>query len=156
MRGRVRSILGLDHLSPKEYTKIWRSKYQKKYYKKNRKRIRMRDAYRYKNNPTVKEKTLIRAKEWYKKNRKHCVLMHREWELRQSGWTLKTYQLVYATQKGKCAICLRSMKVLCADHNHATGTARGLLCRDCNRALGLFKDDLNLLHSACTYLKRWS
>ena len=33
-------------------------------------------------------------------------------------------------------------------HNHTTGTVRRLLCHNCNRALGLFGDDPNLLKRA--------
>ena len=42
------------------------------------------------------------------------------------------------------------------DHNHTTGQVRELLCENCNRGLGIFKDDPNLLHSAINYLqKHW-
>jgi hypothetical protein len=41
----------------------------------------------------------------------------------------------------------------CLDHNHKTGEFRGWLCHDCNRALGNFKDDTDLLEKALNYLK---
>lgn len=39
------------------------------------------------------------------------------------------------------------------DHNHATGEFRGVLCRQCNRALGMFKDSPITLRHALEYLE---
>jgi hypothetical protein len=58
-------------------------------------------------------------------------------------------------QNNTCAICgnINTYKSMNVDHNHTTGEIRGLLCHTCNKALGLFKEDLNILTSACNYLK---
>lgn len=50
-----------------------------------------------------------------------------------------------------CEICGASEK-LCVDHDHETGKFRGYLCGKCNKALGLFRDDLGLLEKAKVYL----
>ena len=58
-------------------------------------------------------------------------------------------------QGGVCAICKRtepSGKKLAADHCHTTGKIRGLLCRNCNVALGLFQDDPVRILIALDYL----
>jgi hypothetical protein len=39
------------------------------------------------------------------------------------------------------------------DHNHDTGEFRGVLCRQCNRALGMFKDSSTILRNAVEYLE---
>ena len=42
---------------------------------------------------------------------------------------------------------------LVVDHCHATGTVRGLLCHNCNRALGLLHDNTEVLLNAIKYLE---
>jgi Recombination endonuclease VII len=56
-------------------------------------------------------------------------------------------------QEGKCAICGNKLIKANTDHDHASGEVRGLLCARCNRALGRFGDRLDLLLSACAYLR---
>ena len=51
----------------------------------------------------------------------------------------------------RCQIC-GGTKPLCVDHDHATGIIRGMLCRECNTALGLMKDNTELLRKAINYL----
>jgi len=39
------------------------------------------------------------------------------------------------------------------DHCHKTGKARGLLCHNCNRGLGLFQDNPEVLERAAKYVR---
>lgn len=48
-----------------------------------------------------------------------------------------TFDAHLAAQQGKCWIC-ESTHRLCLDHNHSTGAARGVLCRDCNLRVGAY------------------
>ncbi len=43
-----------------------------------------------------------------------------------------------------------------ADHNHSTNEPRGVLCHNCNVALGNFKDNPELLQKAIVYLNKYS
>ena len=42
---------------------------------------------------------------------------------------------------------------LAVDHDHETGKVRKLLCHNCNRALGLFKDNPELMRKAASYVE---
>jgi hypothetical protein len=39
------------------------------------------------------------------------------------------------------------------DHDHKTNKLRGLLCNNCNLGLGNFKESVEVLQNALTYLK---
>lgn len=71
------------------------------------------------------------------------------------------YRLLFARQGGRCAICEtlkpggpKTHDKFFADHDHATGAARGLLCLQCNVALGNFGDDPKRLLRAAAYVAR--
>jgi hypothetical protein len=67
------------------------------------------------------------------------------------GLTPEQFHQLETLSDGKCAICNEVAK-LNVDHDHATGEVRGLLCRSCNIALGLMKDNVFILISAIEYL----
>jgi len=73
---------------------------------------------------------------------------------RRYGLSDDNYNAILARQHGACGICKRSGRVLCVDHCHATDKVRGLLCHNCNKALGLFNDDPDSTQAATVYLKR--
>ncbi len=56
-------------------------------------------------------------------------------------------------QDRKCAICKQS-KPLEIDHCHKTGKFRGLLCSNCNKVLGMIKDNIKTLREAANYLEK--
>jgi hypothetical protein len=72
--------------------------------------------------------------------------------------TVEDYQQMFSEQGGLCAICGNppGERALCVDHDHVTGKVRGLLCDACNRALGVFQDDVALLLAATKYLESFS
>lgn len=76
------------------------------------------------------------------------------------GITPKEYNDLFIAQEGRCAICGRHqsefLRNFAVDHNHETGQKRGLLCINCNTAIGNLRDDTELLKKAIAYLEKWS
>ena len=66
--------------------------------------------------------------------------------------TVEDYDSMVRAQKGRCAICLEEGRLF-VDHNHKTGKVRGLLCNNCNRGIGLLKDEVNVLLNAARYVE---
>ena len=54
-----------------------------------------------------------------------------------------------------CAICdVTLVKKKCIDHEHGTEKVRGVLCNNCNTALGLVKDNTEVLSRMIDYINR--
>lgn len=78
------------------------------------------------------------------------------------GISQKQFELMKKSQNNKCAICLNTfVETPNIDHNHKCCPGvktcgkclRKLLCRRCNRALGLIHDDLNIARQMVKYLE---
>lgn len=73
-----------------------------------------------------------------------------------------TYERMFESQKGLCAICgnpefdkdkkTGKLRDLSVDHCHTKGHIRKLLCRGCNQGLGNFKENVQYLLNAIEYL----
>lgn len=80
---------------------------------------------------------------------------------RTYGLVWQDYARMYKAQNGLCAICIgegfkmaeHHLVKLVVDHNHSTGEVRGLLCHNCNRAIGLLQENEQSLLNAIAYLK---
>lgn len=82
---------------------------------------------------------------------------------RYYGLDWEVYCKMYASQEGKCKICgveinlykdkKSQIETTAIDHNHLTGKVRGLLCSKCNKGLGSFGDNIELLKIAIEYLE---
>lgn len=75
---------------------------------------------------TKSDKWKLRSKELKRKER-----------IESYGITEEQYEAMERRQKGLCAICKRKPShILRIDHNHKSGSVRGLLCLSCNATLG--------------------
>ena len=95
---------------------------------------------------------------WVVKNIEHVQRRDRRRHLRNNyGLTPEDVEAMHTQQNGLCAICLKSpkgkLKTLAVDHDHATGKVRALLCSSCNRGLGYFLEDSDVMARAIAYLE---
>lgn len=69
--------------------------------------------------------------------------------------TAEDVDALVEAQGGLCAVCgLRPPAHV--DHDHRTGSVRGVLCSGCNQGLGNFRDSAEALRRAADYLERTS
>ncbi|MEV8306309.1 endonuclease VII domain-containing protein [Streptomyces flavidovirens] len=71
---------------------------------------------------------------------------------RQYGLTEAERDEMVLSQMGICSICLAAPAVH-VDHCHETGRVRGVLCFNCNSAIGKLGDDPDTLRRAIAYLE---
>ncbi len=87
---------------------------------------------------------------------------NREQQLAKYGLTTADYDRKLVEQGGVCMICdqpptpggIKAASKLHADHDHASGRPRDLLCNSCNNGIGRFRDDPVLLRAAADYIER--
>ena len=125
-------------------------KAQRRHYIKNKEVILVKQKLARKEHPE-------KFRETKRKHREKHPNFWRGISLRRSGWTIETYSFAFSEQKGLCGICGQPGKngKLHSDHDHLTNTPRGLLCINCNTALGGFKDNADNLRKAMEYLEKY-
>lgn len=105
----------------------------------------------------TRERRLELNKQRYKDKKPQFAKNNRSWVLKTKyGIDLTTYEEMETQQNGLCFLCEEpdvAVGTLAVDHCHVSGKVRSLLCGNCNRALGLFKDNPQLLDKAANYLR---
>lgn len=99
--------------------------------------------------------------------KKCAAIKKREYHLKSLyGLNIEDFRALIHEQGGRCPVCTGLLKlrdfgsgrrghtgnVAHVDHCHETGAIRGVLCNNCNRALGLLGDSVDCLRRALTYL----
>ena len=103
-----------------------------------------------------RDKVRKASNKWKYKNEDRRISYMLRWRY---GVTSTDYDRLFILQKGRCAICFSfgtAKRRLALDHNHKTGTIRGLLCNSCNTGIGHFRDNTSLLNRAKTYLQKYA
>lgn len=117
--------------------KARRDEYRKEYYNNNKEKLaKYRKEYRQRSN--------------VKKNAAEYYL------LQKYGITMEGRNKIIDDQGGRCAICeceLDMAKNTCVDHDHKTGRVRGVLCNNCNKALGFIQDNPEIISRMVNYLE---
>lgn len=144
-----------NEIKPKDQFYKWRAK--KDGLTPDCKECRNKLFYKFmKDNPELNRKV---SNKWSDKNRSRKVMHQRKTILKKYGLTLEDYGRMVKEQDHKCKICnkpFQSTKDCCVDHDHSSGKVRGLLCPQCNFALGAFKDSISSLEKAICYLRPYN
>ena len=100
----------------------------------------------YRNKPENKIKATESRRQWVRKTK--------------YNFPQELFEERLAEQQNVCAICKTDTPggrgQFHADHDHDTNEPRGVLCHNCNVALGNFQDNPEILQAAIEYLKKYS
>ena len=96
-------------------------------------------------------KTNATKTRWRKANKKRVSEVRRKYLY---GVEAPLVEERLSRQGGLCAICcVRPATDL--DHDHTSGKPRGMLCGDCNRGIGLMRENEDTLLRAAEYVREW-
>lgn len=105
----------------------------------------------YKNNTERIKKAVT---EYRNKNRNRVNEMQRNRHyINNYGITIEQRNELIAKQNGLCAVCNEPGKLF-VDHDHNTGSIRGMIHNHCNRGIGWLDDTVESVELALAYLKR--
>src|SRR3990167_828258 len=102
-------------------------------------------------------------REYYQRNREKLDEQRREWRVQNPervaaysrksryGISQQDYEVLLEDCNRSCSICGNAGE-LHVDHNEQTGQVRALLCPNCNKMIGLAKENIMTLKSAIMYL----
>ena len=85
--------------------------------------------------------------------KRHCCRSCHGLRVKVSKYKISREKIIELLYKEDCDLCGKYMKTKNIDHCHKTGIVRGVLCTNCNTALGKLKDDIDLFRKAIKYLK---
>lgn len=105
--------------------------------------------------PIAKYMLDSRYKDGYRSTCRPCrTVQSRDSQIRtRYGFERDEYEAFLESHNFECDVC-GSKKNLGVDHDHESGIVRGLLCSNCNTALGLVKDSNERLEALIDYLEK--
>lgn len=120
----------------------------------------MTDFY-YANRKTCRRRTCkacvgVRFNERRAANPQRHARASRRWTIRTKyGISEEQFDRILANQEGQCRVCWTLLYPANTniDHDHKSGRVRGLLCFNCNVAIGHFRDNPALMERAAGYIR---
>lgn len=143
-----------------------RKLYMQEYFKNNPEKFKLNEEQmklkndrrrdKYSEDVSYREGLKIKSKEWHQNNPEKRIARRLKTTY---GMSIEDFNSMMESCRHKCEICGyedKSKKQIfpVVDHCHTTGKVRGILCSNCNHALGKFKDSIALLSNAIAYLNR--
>lgn len=126
---------------------------QRAYYQATKEARRAASRRQYNKHTRGHPEKIKEANQRYQKHQRSATLQ------KKYGITLDDVMKMYRAQEGRCKICKRSIhkkRNRHVDHIHGSKPIiiRGLLCGDCNRALGSAHDSISTLRAMIKYLQQ--
>jgi len=88
-----------------------------------------------------------RRRQWYHKNKAEIARYVKEWKE-------QFYEKAAGRPRSEtCELCFKAAFTQ-FDHCHETGCFRGWICAECNKALGLVRDNAELLRRMADYVEK--
>ena len=140
--------------------KKWRLRNPGKY--KNILKANNKKRYRSLSDKELSDKREAERERWSRKTPSQKTELHLK---KRYKITLEEWYKMFEEQGHRCKICDVEVLPLLAentknkgvvDHCHETKKVRGILCHDCNRALGLLKENKESINRMLKYLKDFS
>lgn len=137
-----------------------KKEYQREWYRKNKEKADKAQKLWLETHPGKKQeysqKSYRKNKDTINQKRRSKFAETRNWYLNYHyGISEKQYQDLAVNQNGKCAVCGDAEKLF-VDHNHETGKVRALLCTRCNTAIGLLRENPEIVQKVKDYLEKWT
>lgn len=80
------------------------------------------------------------------------------WNFKGDKEEWEKYRIIMLSKPNQCEVCGSiqegNKNKICWDHDHVTDKFRGWICFRCNFALGLMKDNVELIEALAIYLKK--
>jgi hypothetical protein len=123
--------------------------------------------YNYKWYQNNTEKARETGRKWREANPEEAKNADKRSKCNRYGMTVEEYDVKLASQNGVCVVCKRLPTEnipLGIDHDHNCCNSgcrscgkcvRGLLCRNCNNALGAINDNISILENLIIYLRSY-
>lgn len=126
----------------KEETKA----YNKIYYAKNKEALRAHNKAYYHANKEAQSK----QKKCYRDKNKEYL---KEQKMKYNYGINKLQYEELLSKRARCCWSCGSSDLLCIDHCHIKDSVRGILCSQCNTALGLLKEDPVRIRALADYIE---
>ena len=102
--------------------------------------------------PACKSCSDLETKNWSKLNPERIKLLFQNQTWKKRGIDVEEANKI-KEKFSSCYLCQSELN-LNIDHCHETSKIRGVLCRNCNLGLGLFKDNSAVLRKAADYIDK--
>lgn len=125
----------------KAFLKVWKLK--------NHEKLLQQGRASYKRNADNRRKY---SRDFYRNNKQKELDRIR---FKKYGITGNEFKEIIGRQGFKCPICIRSInKNLSVDHDHITRRVRGIICNNCNLAIGNAENSPERLRAMANYLEK--